>query len=310
MAVNWTKQDRPSSNSPYFPGDEFANKGSGSFTNNITNSIGLEWTQSPTVIHSTRFGYLYYATKHSPNADPSYKEVGERVGWPLVTSPMNFRVPITTYYPTFNLSHTVSWTTGAHSLSFGASFYREQDHYWNPPELTNTSLGLVEGDPALQALTNAGDYQPFPFASTSQEGQARDLYSLLTGRIDDISGSYPYDSATGDYIQQRALAYNLNEVGKGGGLFVQDTWRARPNLTVNMGLRWDFTAPSYDKGGAYHSADLDSLYGPSGVGNLFQPGNLPGNMNPTLEGAPDHLGRLVCYAAAVPGACLETTVSE
>jgi hypothetical protein len=283
MAVNWTKQDRPYSNGAYFPGEEFANKASGSFTNNITNSIGIEWTQSPTLIHSTRLGYLYYATKHNPNADDSYKTVGERVGWPLMTSPMNFRTPITTYYPTFNVGHSVNWMKGAHSFSFGFSFYREQDHYWNPPELTNTSLGLVEGDPALQALTNSGDYQPFPFASIAQESDARGLYALLTGRINDISGSYPYDPESGEYIQQRALAYNLNEVGKGGGVFFQDSWRMSPDLTMNMGLRWDFTAPSYDKGGAYHSADLDSLYGPSGVGNLFQPGNLPGNMNPTLE---------------------------
>ena len=283
LATNWTHEDRPYANPAFFPGADFANKASGNLTNNATNSIGIQWTQSPVLIHSFRFGFLYNATKYDSNADPAYKTVGERVAWPLVTTPMDYRVPITTYYPTFNAGHTVTWITGAHSLDFGFSFYREQDHYWNPPELTNTSLGLAQGDPALQALTNAGTYEPLPFASTDQQTQAQELYALLSGRINDISGSFPYDQATGDYIQQRALAYNLNEVGKGGGLFVQDVWRLRPNLTVNLGLRWDFTSPSYDKGGAYHSATLDSLYGPSGIGNLFMPGTLTGNMNPTLE---------------------------
>jgi len=55
---------------------------------------------------------------------------------------------------------------------------------------------------------------------------------------------------------------------------------------VNAGLRWDFTGASLDKQAAYHNADLSSLYGPTGIGNLFKPGVLKGNMNPTLEERP------------------------
>ncbi len=283
VAINWTKDDQPYANPAFFPGDAFANSASGSFTSNASTSVGIDWTATPTLINAFRFGWLYNATKYDPNANPDYKTVAENVGWPLVTTPMQYRTPITTYYPVFNFGDTVSWMKGAHALSLGFTFYREQDHYWNPPELTNTTLSLALGDPALDALTNAGSYQPLPFASTDQQGEAQNLYALLTGRISDISGSYPYDAKSGGYIQKRALAYNLNEVGRGGGIFAQDNWRLRPNLTLNLGLRWDFTAPSYDKGGAYHSADLSSLYGPSGIGNLFKPGTLTGNQNPTLE---------------------------
>jgi hypothetical protein len=283
VAINWTKITQPYANPAFFPGDTFASSASGTFTSNASNSVGIDWTASPTLLNSFRFGWLYNATKYDPNANPDYKTVAENVGWPLVTTPMQYRTPITTYYPVFNFGDTVSWMKGAHALSLGFTFYREQDHYWNPPELTNTSLGLVEGDPALNALSNAGSYQPLPFASTDQQGEAQNLYALLTGRISDIEGSFPYDAKTGGYIQKRALAYNLNEVGRGGGIFAQDNWRLRPNLSLNLGLRWDFTAPSYDKGGAYHSADLSSLYGPSGIGNLFKPGTLTGNNNPTLE---------------------------
>jgi hypothetical protein len=47
-------------------------------------------------------------------------------------------------------------------------------------------------------------------------------------------------------------------------------------------LRWDFTGDDHDLTGAYHNATPSDIYGPSGVGNLFQPGSLNGNMNPVL----------------------------
>ncbi len=73
--------------------------------------------------------------------------------------------------------------------------------------------------------------------------------------------SYVYDE----------YSLEAEESGHYVAFFVQDDWAPLDNLTVNLGFRWDFTAPSYDKGGAYHSADLSSLYGPSGIGNLFKP---------------------------------------
>jgi hypothetical protein len=54
-------------------------------------------------------------------------------------------------------------------------------------------------------------------------------------------------------------------------------------LTINYGLRWDFTGNNVDLTGAYHNLDESSLYGPSGIGNLFRPGTLTGSMTPTFE---------------------------
>jgi hypothetical protein len=47
------------------------------------------------------------------------------------------------------------------------------------------------------------------------------------------------------YTQADALSfYNRN---KYAGLYIQDSWRARPNLTLNYGLRWDLISPWYEK---------------------------------------------------------------
>jgi hypothetical protein len=56
----------------------------------------------------------------------------------------------------------------------------------------------------------------------------------------------------------------------------------KTTLTLNYGLRWDFTGDQHDLTSAYHSADPAGIWGPSGIGNIFKPGTLTGDMNPTL----------------------------
>src|SRR5207237_7016650 len=46
-----------------------------------------------------------------------------------------------------------------------------------------------------------------------------------------------------NYIQSSGGVFYLRN--QYGGVFAQDSWRPRPNLTINYGVRWDITAPSY-----------------------------------------------------------------
>jgi outer membrane receptor protein involved in Fe transport len=43
------------------------------------------------------------------------------------------------------------------------------------------------------------------------------------------------------YSQQSSPAFY--ESAADGGAFAQDSWRIRPNLTINYGLRWDYITP-------------------------------------------------------------------
>ncbi len=49
------------------------------------------------------------------------------------------------------------------------------------------------------------------------------------------------------YSQQSSPAFY--ESSANGGLFAQDSWRIRPNVTINYGLRWDYLTPWAEK---YH----------------------------------------------------------
>jgi hypothetical protein len=69
------------------------------------------------------------------------------------------------------------------------------------------------------------------------------------------------------------------------GLFAQDSWRARPNLTINYGLRWDVSRPWSEKNGQLETLvlGLDSTRFPGSPTGWVFPGDpgIPSTLAPT-----------------------------
>jgi hypothetical protein len=282
LSFLYNKNNQPTSSAANFPGSGFAYQVAGSSTKNYTTSYGLDFIITPRLINQLKLGYLYDNTQYAPGVKPSYATL-PTVAWAFgnstgTMSGQSYPLPITTFYPILNASDSVTWEKGSHAISFGASWYREQDHYYNPPEgFPNYSLGLASGDPALNAFNTSN----FPGASANDLVEAEQLYAILTGRISNVNGQFAKNPHDNTY-ETGVGAYNLDEVSSAAGLFAEDSWKVRRDLTLNYGLRWDFVGDQHDLTGAYHSASPGDIYGPSGYGNLFNPGSLKGNMNPVL----------------------------
>src|SRR5262249_24161024 len=113
----------------------------------------------------------------------------------------------------------------------------------------------------------------FPGASNTDLTNARNIYAVLTGRVTAITananlaenGKYVYAGPSTQRYHQRET-----------GLFAQDSWRVRPNLTINYGLRWEVQFPYVALNNRYTQATYDALFGVSGAGNIFKPGTLTG----------------------------------
>ena len=64
------------------------------------------------------------------------------------------------------------------------------------------------------------------------------------------------------------------------GVYVADSWRVRPNVTFNYGLRWEYSGPPSDSLNQYSMLqNPNDVFGISGPGNLFHPGSTAGNGN-------------------------------
>jgi len=305
LAWNMTKSNYPVNTSfppavPDFPGSSWNQTGGGVKTTNYTTSFGFDYTISPSMVNEFRGGFLYDYSLFSGNAAPLQPGVPQ-VGWNYPNAPyplgtqMSGTVDYTatgTYYPIFNASDTMTWQHRAHTVNFGFSWYQEQDHYYNGVlGFPTVNLGLVAGDQALNAFTGT----TIPNSTVAQQGIAQQIYAILTGTVGNttggpaVSGQFAYDPSKRQFMNTLG-AYNLDERQRAWALHFQDSYRLRPNLTLNYGLRWDFTGPNHDLTGAYHNADQAAIFGPSGVNNLFSPGVLKGSMTPTIAARPSPYG--------------------
>ena len=300
LAWNMTKDNFPGANPPDFPGSAFAKTGAGNRDTNYTIALGFTTTLSPTLVNDLRGGFLYNVVLNAYNAPPLSVN-NPQLGWNYPSAPYPqgsqmsgtiFYSGINTNYPVFTASDTMTWQHGAHTMNYGFSWWREQDHYYNPVAgYPVVNFGLANGDPALSAISST----TLPGASSGSTGQlaeAQQLYAILTGRIAGVQGGgggYPFVTSANNYVHALGR-YNLDELTGGKGLFFQDSYRIKPNLTLNYGLRWDFTSADKDLSKLYHSASPAAIYGPSGIGNLFNPGAFtsdPNGLNPTLTQNPN-----------------------
>jgi hypothetical protein len=177
--------------------------------------------------------------------------------------------------PTKGLSDNVNYVRGAHTFNFGGSFLRINSF----TEAASTQIipqvvfGLATNDPINTGSTSIFTTTNFPGANTTQLGNARSLYAYLTGRVSSIARSASLDGDTKKYVQDAFREYNhQNEYA----FYGQDSWKIRPNLTLNYGLRWEFEPSPVNDNGVYTRNTFAGIFGVSGVGNLFSPGTFTG----------------------------------
>lgn len=297
FAFNETKYNAPTYFAPEFPGTPFAYQTGANTSNAYTGSLGFDYTISPTLINQFRGGYLYNYASNSASQSGDPEKYGFINYWagPDGLNPGSgdfFYSAISNFYPAINFSDSVIWQRKSHSLIFGISYYQEQDHYWNPPQgydnvvfgVTNCNTGNPNGDPSYGVFSSTNP--ALALATPPQISAMQGYYAILTGDIQCIAGSHPLNTQNHTYSQYGAV--NLDELQRAWGLHFQDSWRVRPNLTVNYGLRWDFTGDDHDLNSIYYSPDLAGLWGPSGYNNTFNPGSLLGNPNDSTYIAREH----------------------
>ncbi len=174
------------------------------------------------------------------------------------------------------VENTVTWLKGSHSFSFGGAFTQADVWLRNQLQVPELRFDAIAGTPAA-AMFNATS---FPGASTNTLTNARRLYAILVGSVSEVRGisRLNEENQTYEYLGTGTQRGRLREFD----IFAGDSWRMRPNLTVNYGLRYMVQLPFYPLNSSYTTGTLEDIFGVSGVGNLFAPGTQTGT-RPTFD---------------------------
>src|SRR5262252_10322365 len=275
---DFTKGTAPYPNNPYdFVGPAGANIHSSATPYVATTTV--DWTIHRNMINSASFGIQGTNENFFINADPHrFKDQGDRIiNTPLIGPWIPNVATDVRNNPVYQFTDNLNWIRGRHTLTIGGTWLHTTfySHTFGTAGVPQYNLGVVTADPSNNVLRNA---LPNINTTGNDVNNALNLYALLTGRVTSVSVATQVDEATHKYIQfaETMQRYAFTTFG----LYGQDSFRIRPSLTLNFGLRWQFDGDIHSGNDLLSQPSGDNFLGPSTA--FFRPGVVNGNLNPAF----------------------------
>lgn len=221
------------------------------------------WIASPTVVNNLAFNYSRGAIFSKITGRASRNLSGLNVPELFPENPgqvlpgisfgsggyggFNFFGPYDNTYGSYRVKETLSIIKGQHSFKMGYLYSWE---FKNENAASGTNGAFNFPGTSTSTFTSAGDA----------------LADFLLGRANSYTES--------DIDITSHLRYDMHEA------FFQDDWRVKPNLTLNLGVRWSFIRPPYDTKNILNNFD-PTRFNPARAYQIDSAGNrVPGTGDP------------------------------
>lgn len=204
---------------------------------NRFNSLLYNWTRtiSPTKVNTFIFHintFLNEIPAFSDNLPTTNPDLGldAMLAFPGIQDGFNFRIPQRTRFDRFQVRDTFSWVRGNHTLRFGGEWQKQ---------LADAVFDLFGcgSDPVTSGCIILTE--DFPTLDRNGDGLTDDRDIPISFVIRSVAPERPPFVPT---LDSSYLAF-----------YVQDDWRARPNLTFNLGLRWELDTDVFGEGNEHEA---------------------------------------------------------
>ncbi|MGH9445317.1 MAG: carboxypeptidase-like regulatory domain-containing protein [Terriglobia bacterium] len=234
----------------------------------LLNETMIGWSRQPLTLlpigsyqrpSSLAISRLFAGTPNPDNRIPTIS-----FATPLSTAYDLASWPWTNVYENWQIRDSLSKISGNHSFNFGVAF----QHYWKQQEIFGDSQGNFNFNSQSAALGTGGQYiNP---ANPSQ---------VLTTAGNSFADFMLGNAYTYTQLQSQPTPTYINNFF---GPWFGDAWKARSNLTINYGLRWEYMPHAYVQHNDI-AVFRPSLYNPADAAQVNSSGDIlpasPGLVN-------------------------------
>ena len=211
-------------------------------------AVGHTWVASTRVIN--RFTYGLTRASFSQQGESDQPSVSFRfIFQPGTVQGISPARTLTRVTPVHNFVDDLSWTRGNHTLQFGGNlrFIRNiRSSFAGSYDFATTNPSGYEASSAV--LTTSINNTPiFPDVAQGSITPLRNALAAFIGRFSQYNASIQYDPS-GRILPPGSPA-NRTFATEEYEVYAQDSWRIRPNFTLNYGLRWSTSTPVYEANG-------------------------------------------------------------
>jgi hypothetical protein len=232
-------------------------------------AVAWSWTPTNTINNELRGGLM----KNKPQfINNETFDRGYRVAFPLISNPEQNFLEQGRKTGTYELMDNAGWARGNHFLRFGANYRLVKIDPFN----AGGTIPLV-----TVGFNDVGTFNPlrtnmFPGGISSTDfNNATSILASLAGPISNVAETFnALDKSSGlmrGQINRQTYEYWTL------GPYIGDTWRVRQNLTLNLGLRYEFVSVPVEKNGLLQLpvGGLESILNPNAVLDSASGGGRP-----------------------------------